>query len=155
MYRGYPIFVSGLVIWRREVYGSRYVTFFQLVPYFVYFYPLAGGARSTLPSDSRMGHRARRWFWIGLFLLLWIWLFRLPCGFACPFRWFAFGVGFGRPARQLFRLSLMLVREWCRLRPYAIGLGFGRVRLFRLLAPLFGASRWSNRAGNWEFRVTN
>ena len=58
--------------------------------------------------------------WFGLLLRLWLWLFRVRGGFVCPLRWFAFGVGFGRPVAVVSfvinvgsRLVLVLVlRVW-------------------------------------------
>ena len=84
-------------------------------------------------------------------LLSRLWLFRVRGGFVCPFRWFAFGVGFGRPAWRMFRLSLMLDRVW--LGPSRLALVFVMCGGFVSFCPLFGASRWSTQAENLVTRV--
>ena len=51
--------------------------------------------------------------WFGPLCRLWLWQFRVRGGLVCPYRWFAFGVGFGRSVWRRFRLPAMLVRAWC------------------------------------------
>ena len=73
------------------------------------------GGRGPLNTIERslQGLRDGGWLSLGILRRLWLQLFRVRGGFACPFRWFAFGVAFGRPKRRRFRLSLTLVRVWC------------------------------------------
>ena len=122
----------------------------NLPQYSKYLDPRAGGGPpSQYYRVPLQGPRAWDWLRYGLLCRLWLWLFRARGGLVCPLRWFAFGVGFGRPAWRWFRSSLMLVRVWCWFWSFAFGLGFGLARRFRSVFPLFGASCWSTHAKNW------
>ena len=86
----------------------------------------AGGMHPVNISDCFL-QGPRDWGWLRFGL----WPFRFRGGFVFLFRWFAFGVGFCRPAWRWLRLSLMLVRAWCWFCSFAFGLDFGCVRRFR------------------------
>ena len=53
------------------------------------------------------------WLWFGLLCRLWLWLFCVRGGFVCPFRLFAFGVGYGLSSCVVVSFVRLLVRVWC------------------------------------------
>ena len=118
-------------------------------PFFACAHYLNPRAGRRPPSQYNRVHPAGDRVWVSLRLGPLRRLMPYRGGFVCRC-WFAFGVGFGfgRPAWRWFRLSLFLVLVWCWFWSSAFGLGFGRVRWFRFIFPLFGASCWSTQAKN-------